>query len=62
MVVAPQSMQGGVHVGKDDVDVDAGGQDIMCGCACEETQFRCASHTPDGNSFGEETERLVLEW
>ena len=26
---------GGVHVGKDDVDVDAGGQDITFGCASE---------------------------
>ena len=34
----------GVHVGKDDVDVDAGGQDIMFGCASEETELRRASH------------------
>ena len=55
-------MQGGVHVGKDDVGVDAGGQDIMFGCACEETEFGHGPHTPDGNSFGEETERRVQEW
>ena len=46
---------------KDDVDVDAGGQDIMFGCASEETELRHASHTPDGNSFEEAFDRLAQE-
>ena len=50
---------GGLHVGKDDVDVDAGGQDIMFGCASEETEVRHASHTLDGKSVEEE---IDPEW
>ena len=48
---------GGVHVGKDVVDVDAGGPDIMFGRASEETELRHASRTPDGKSFEEEIDR-----
>ena len=53
---------GGGHVGKDDVDVDAGDQDIMFGCASEENELRHASRTPDGNSFEEEIDRRAQEW
>ena len=45
------------HASKDDVDVDAGAQDIMFGCVSEQVGLRHVSHTPDGNSFEEETDR-----
>ena len=48
---------GGEHLGKDDVDVDAGVQDIMCGYVSEEPDLCHVSHTPDGNSFEEEVDR-----
>ena len=35
----------------------AGGQDVIFGCASEETELRHASHTLDGNSFEEEIDR-----
>ena len=47
----------GGHAGKDDVDVDAGAQDIMFGGVSEQIGLRHASHTPDGNSFEEEIDR-----
>ena len=50
------------HVGKDDVDVDAGAQDIMFRCESEETELCHASHTLDGNSFEEEIGRHGDMW
>ena len=48
-------------VSEDDVDVDAGAQDVMFGCESEDTELCHASHTLDGNSFEEERERLAQE-
>ena len=53
---------GGVHVGKDDFDVGAGGQGIMFGYASDKTEVRHACHTLDGTSFGEEMDRRSQEW
>ena len=58
MVAAPIACRSG-HTGKDDVDVDAGVQDVMFGCVSEQIGLRQASHTPDGNSLEEEIDRLA---
>ena len=51
---------GGVHVGKDDFNVDARDQDIMFGYASDETE-EAMLFTLDGNSSGEEIERRAQE-
>ena len=51
-----RDIAGGVHVSKDDVDVDAAAQIIMFGCVSEQFGLCHSSHTADGNSFEEELE------
>ena len=46
----------GVDASEDDVDVDAGTQDIVFGCASVVIVPCHASHTPDGNSFEQEND------
>ena len=47
---------GSEHAGKDDADVDTVTQDVMFGCASVGIDLCHASHTPDDNSFEQESD------
>ena len=52
---------GGVHVGKDDLDVGAGDQGIMFGYAIDETEF-ALPHTLLDNTKEKQIDRRAQEW
>ena len=53
---------GGVPSAKDDFDVGEGGQDIMFGCASEETEDAMSLTRPVATRLRKKMDRLAQEW